>query len=77
MAHQAACSMSDIFAAVATAGMDLNRTNSATCEPERPIPVIMFRGTGDPVCRYEGGCSGFNDSLNFLGAEGMKPFTLP
>ena len=77
MAHQVACSMSDVFAAVATAGMDLNKTNSAKCEPESPISVIMFRGTGDPVCRYEGGDSGFNDGLNFLGAEGMKPFTLP
>jgi len=58
MAHQVACSMSDVFAAVATAGMDLNKTNSAKCETERPIPVIMFRGTGDPVCRYQGGDSG-------------------
>ncbi|MBO5533447.1 MAG: dienelactone hydrolase family protein [Fibrobacter sp.] len=74
MAHQAACSMSDIFAAVATAGMDLNKTNSAKCEPERPIPVIMFRGTGDPVCRYQGGDSGYNDGLNFLGAEGSFRF---
>ena len=74
MAHQAACSMSDIFAAVATAGMDLNKTNSAKCEPERPIPVIMFRGTGDPVCHYQGGDSGYNDGLNFLGAEGSFRF---
>jgi hypothetical protein len=66
--------MSDIFAAVATAGMDLNKTNSAKCEPERPIPVIMFRGTGDPVCHYQGGDSGYNDGLNFLGAEGSFRF---
>ena len=69
MSNHVACNMSDIYAAVAPAAMDLNTTNSATCNPERPVPIIMFRGTSDPVCRYQGGDSGFNDGLNFLGAE--------
>lgn len=69
MSNHVACNMSDIYAAVAPAAMDLNTTNSASCNPERPIPIIMFRGTSDPVCRYQGGDSGFNDGLNFLGAE--------
>ena len=34
----------------------------------------MFRGTNDNVCRYQGGDSGFNDGLNFLGAEGNFQF---
>ncbi len=69
MSNHVACNMSDIYAAVAPAAMDLNTTNSAKCNPERPVPIIMFRGTNDPVCRYQGGDSGFNDGLNFLGAE--------
>ncbi len=69
MSNHVACFMSDIYAAVAPAGMDLNTTNSAICSPERPVPIIMFRGTADNVCRYGGGDSGFNDGLNFLGAE--------
>ncbi|MCQ2104701.1 MAG: feruloyl esterase [Fibrobacter sp.] len=69
MSNHVACFMSDIYAAVAPAGMDLNTTNSATCNPERPISIIMFRGTNDFVCKYQGGDSGFNDGLNFLGAE--------
>lgn len=69
MSNHVACNMSDIYAAVAPAAMDLNTTNSATCNPVRPISIIMFRGTADGVCRYGGGDSGFNDGLNFLGAE--------
>ena len=74
MSNHVACYMSDIYAAVAPAAMDLNKTNSATCNPERPISIIMFRGTNDNVCRYQGGDSGFNDGLNFLGAEGNFQF---
>ena len=74
MSNHVACFMSDVYAAVAPAGMDLNKTNSAKCNPERPISIIMFRGTNDNVCRYQGGDSGFNDGLNFLGAEGNFQF---
>ncbi len=74
MSNHVACYMSDIYAAVAPAAMDLNKTNSATCNPVRPISIIMFRGTNDNVCRYQGGDSGFNDGLNFLGAEGNFKF---
>lgn len=74
MSNHVACFMSDVYAAVAPAGMDLNTTNSATCNPERPISIIMFRGTNDFVCKYQGGDSGFNDGLNFLGAEGNFKF---
>lgn len=74
MSNHVACNMADVFAAVAPAAMDLNTTNSATCSPARPISIIMFRGTADNVCRYGGGDSGFNDGLNFLGAEGNFKF---
>ena len=70
MSNHVACMMSDVFAAVAPAAMDLNRTNSAKCTKARPISVINFRGTADYVCKYQGGDSGYNDGLNFLGAEG-------
>ncbi|SHL22957.1 PHB depolymerase family esterase [Fibrobacter sp. UWEL] len=69
MSNHVACNMSDVFTAVAPAAMDLNTVNSASCAPVRAVPIIMFRGTNDNVCRYQGGDSGFNDGLNFLGAE--------
>jgi len=74
MSNHVACYMSDVYAAVAPAAMDLNKTNSAGCKMERPVSVINFRGTNDPVCKYQGGDSGFNDGLNFLGAEGTFRF---
>ena len=74
MANHVACFMADVFAAVAPAAMDLNKTNSAKCTPDRPISIIMFRGTHDGTCRYQGGDSGYNDGLNFLGAEGNFRF---
>ena len=74
MSNHVACMMSDVFAAVAPAAMDLNKTNSAACKMSRPISVINFRGTNDFVCKYQGGDSGFNDGLNFLGAEGTFNF---
>ena len=74
MSNHVACFMSDIYAAVAPAAMDLNKTNSSKCSPERPVPIIMFRGTNDGTCRYEGGDSGMNDGLNFLGAKGNFEF---
>lgn len=74
MSNHVACFMSDVYAAVAPAAMDLNKTNSAKCNPTRPISIIMFRGTNDPVCKYQGGDSGYGDGLNFLGAEGNFRF---
>lgn len=74
MSNHVACMMNDVFAAVAPAAMDLNKTNSVQCKKTRPISVIEFRGTSDPVCRYTGGDSGMNDGLNFLGAEGNFKF---
>ncbi|MCF0221444.1 MAG: feruloyl esterase [Fibrobacter sp.] len=69
MSNHVACMMNDVFAAVAPAAMDLNINNSTQCKKTRPISIIMFRGTTDFICKYAGGDSGFNDGLNFLGAE--------
>jgi polyhydroxybutyrate depolymerase len=74
MSNHVACNMSDIYAAVAPAAMDLNKENSSKCSPTRPISVIMFRGTNDGTCKYDGGPSGYNDGLDFLGAKGNFKF---
>lgn len=74
MSNHVACNMADVFAAAAPAAMDLNTVNSKTCNPARPIPILMFRGTNDFVCSYNGGDSGFHDDLNFLGAKGNFDF---
>lgn len=73
MTNHLACNLADELAAVAPSAMDLNTVNSASCNPARPIPIIMYRSTSDGVCVYQGGDSGRGDGLNFLGAE--KNFT--
>lgn len=54
LSHRLACEMADVFAAVAPVsgvmGLDPN-----ACKPARPIPVIDFHGTSDPVVPYNGG----------------------
>lgn len=69
MTNHLACNLADELAAVAPAAMDLNTVNSASCNPARPIPIIMYRSTNDGVCIYQGGDSGRGDGLNFLGAD--------
>lgn len=47
-----ACTMADRFAAVApVAGI----AAPERCEPSRPVPVIAFHGTADPILLFNGG----------------------
>ncbi len=72
MSHYTACHLADIFAAVAPAAFDLLKENEGACKPVRPISVISFRGTSDPIVSYNGGLSSVVQGMpiNFLGAEG-------
>ncbi len=50
-----ACTMADRVAAVApVAGL----TWPPDCDPARPIPVIAFHGTADPILLFNGGVNG-------------------
>jgi polyhydroxybutyrate depolymerase len=52
MASLLACTMSDRFAAAgAVSGLEL----PAPCAPARPVPVIAFHGTADPILYFGGG----------------------
>lgn len=47
-----ACQMADRFAAAApVAGVQ----NFQWCKPSRPVPVVVFHGTGDRILSYSGG----------------------
>lgn len=76
MSHYAACTMADIFAAVAPASMDLATQNTPNCNPSRPISVIAFRGTNDGTVAYQGAASTMvpGKPLTFLGAEENHKF---
>ncbi len=58
--HRLACEASDLFAAIVpVAGGNL--LPDADCNPDRPVPVLHFHGTADPIVRYEGSNLGFPD----------------
>jgi polyhydroxybutyrate depolymerase len=74
MSHYLACNAADTFAAVAPAAFDLLIEEEEPCHPARPITVISFRGTADPIVPYMGGAStppnGLDVTIHFRGAEG-------
>jgi polyhydroxybutyrate depolymerase len=75
MAMDMACNAADVIAAVAPAGFDLmDPSNNWPCQPSRPITVLSFRSTSDPVCPYNGGPTnppnGLPITITFLGAVG-------
>jgi len=54
MAHRLACEMADVFAAAGVvAGPILSSPGG--CQPARPVPIVGFYGTEDPIVAYEGG----------------------
>jgi polyhydroxybutyrate depolymerase len=52
MAHLLACRAADVFAATAPVSMG---NGTMPCAPARPVSVIMYRGTMDPLVAYGGG----------------------
>ena len=66
------CERADDFAAVApVAGITVP---DGGCDPSRPMPVITFHGTADPILKFNGGVD-----LGAIsgGEEGAAPTTVP
>jgi polyhydroxybutyrate depolymerase len=59
MSHRLACEASDVFAAIAPVSAAMGMPN---CQPGRPVPVLMFNGTLDPLVNYDGN-GGFKGAL--------------
>jgi polyhydroxybutyrate depolymerase len=74
MSHFLACNAADIFAAATPSAFDLLETSQMPCQPVRPISVLAFRGTADPLVTFAGGIStppnGCCPPITFLGALG-------
>jgi polyhydroxybutyrate depolymerase len=51
--HTLACEAADVVAAAAPVAALLDP--DAACAPSRPIPIILFNGTADPLVPYDGG----------------------
>lgn len=54
LSHRLACEMADVFGAVAPVSGVLG-IDPSKCNPSRPMPVIDFHGTADPIVPYNGG----------------------
>jgi len=68
MTNYLACNAADVFAAFAPAAFDLLQEIVADCKPVRPITVVSFRSTADPLVPYAGGVSNLVRPITFLGA---------
>jgi len=52
--HRLACEMSDRIAAVAPVAGVMG-VDPVQCNPGRPVPILDFHGTADPMVPYDGG----------------------
>ncbi len=59
MALRMLCEASELFAGAGTIIASMPAAAGARCRPRRPVPVIMFNGTDDPLIPYRGGGVGF------------------
>ena len=49
------CKRADLFAAAASVIMNLTEQSANLCRPSRPVPMLMMKGTADPLIPYNGG----------------------
>jgi polyhydroxybutyrate depolymerase len=62
MSYRLACEASDTFAAVAAVA---GAVTIDDCRPERPVPVLAFHGTADPIVLFNGGTDEIVHLLTF------------
>jgi polyhydroxybutyrate depolymerase len=63
MSYVLACKLSERIAAIGGVAGAYSYPPDL-CQPERPVPVIAFHGTADPIVPYEGGVAG-RDGFTF------------
>lgn len=55
MSYRLACERADRFAAIAPVAAQMGQKLAERCAPSRPVPVISFVGTEDPMVPFAGG----------------------
>ena len=75
MALRMLCEASELLAGAATVIASMPAAAGARCRPRRPVPVIMFNGTEDPLVPYRGGGVGLGGWQGRVwSAEGTAAF---
>ncbi len=70
MSFRLACEASDVFAAIAPMIANLSVELSQSCQPVRPVGVLMMTGTADLLVPFAGGPVGFKGERgNVIGAD--------
>jgi polyhydroxybutyrate depolymerase len=59
MTFRMLCEASELFAGAATIIANMPARIGARCMLRKPLPVVMFNGTADPLVPYDGGGVGF------------------
>lgn len=75
LAQRLACEAADLVAAVGSVGSPAPNLPGG-CQPARPVPLIAFHGTADPISPYEGGVISF-PVLDGLISTNPTPLTVP
>ncbi|MBK8256268.1 MAG: esterase [Polyangiaceae bacterium] len=68
MSYRLACDLSDKVAAIGPVAGLMYTGIVDTCKPKRPVPVMIFAGTEDPLMPYEGGPVGSDTGGEVLSA---------
>lgn len=55
MSHRLACELGERLAAVAPVGGANQFAAAASCDPDRPVPILAIHGRDDPCWPYDGG----------------------
>jgi polyhydroxybutyrate depolymerase len=66
MAYRLACDAADVVAAIGTVAAPISEPPGG-CAPSRPVPLVAFHGTADPVVDYEGASRMAPSWASFLG----------
>jgi len=73
LAQALACFDTDKVAGVAVVSENMHPHFEQLCRPSRPIPVLLFHGTADPISPYNGGANGVSGT-DTLSSEATAQF---
>jgi polyhydroxybutyrate depolymerase len=73
MSARLACELSDRVRAIGVVAATMSEALHAACRPQRPVAVVMFSGTEDPLVPYGGGSVRGNRG-KILGVEATASF---
>lgn len=73
MSHRLGCEAADLFAAIAPVAGEIG---IPSCTPSRPIPVIAYHGTEDPLVPYQNGADSVQTWADLNGCQGEPVHTV-